>query len=101
MAKGGARPGAGRKKGAATLYSEALKAEIGRQVEQDATELIAAQIAKAKKGDTFAFNSLLDRFMGKPQTHTDITSKGEKMVIPLLDRAIPKNNSTGEDTESN
>lgn len=66
MTKGGHRPGSGRKKGAATLYSEALKAEIARMVKKDAAALIKAQVEKAKRGDTTAFNSLLDRFMGKP-----------------------------------
>jgi len=69
--RGGYREGAGRKKGAATLYAEALKGEIARQVEKDAAAMIQAQIEKAKTGDTNAFNALLDRFMGKPKQEVE------------------------------
>ncbi len=71
--RGGKREGSGRKKGEATLYSEALKAKIAELVKRDAPELIAAQIAKAKTGDTQAFKELMDRVLGKaPQALTGL-----------------------------
>lgn len=78
--RGGKREGAGRKKGEATLYSEALKAKIAELVEKDAPELIAAQIAKAKTGDTQAFKELMDRVLGKaPQAITG--PEGQALII--------------------
>jgi hypothetical protein len=69
--RGGHREGSGRKKGAATLYSEALKAEIAKLVKVAAPEMIKAQIKKAKDGDTYAFKELMDRTLGKaPQAIT-------------------------------
>lgn len=69
--RGGKREGSGRKKGEATLYSEALKAKIAELVTVDAKEMILAQVEKAKKGDTNAFKELMDRTLGKaPQALT-------------------------------
>lgn len=92
MSKGGYRPGSGRKKGAATLYSEALKAEIAKLVQADAPELIKAQIEKAKKGDTQAFNSLLDRFMGKPAQA--ITGEDGNLLQIIFDGTFNKDASS-------
>lgn len=69
--RGGYREGSGRKKGEATLYSEALKAKIAELVAVDAPEMIKAQVKKAKEGDTTAFKELMDRVLGKaPQAIT-------------------------------
>src|ERR1700753_2804372 len=80
MPKGGRRPGAGRKKGAATLEAEALRALIARKVSEVAPEIVAALIEKSKEGDIAAIRELFDRGYGRPLQQTDITSKGDKII---------------------
>lgn len=43
--------------------------------------MVMAQLGKARKGDTTAFNALLDRFDGRPKQSLDIdhTTDGESM----------------------
>lgn len=48
-----------------------------------AEQLDLAQILKARKGDTQAYNAILDRFEGKPQSKTDITTDGEKIEFVI------------------
>ena len=42
-----------------------------------------AQLVKARKGDTAAFNALLDRVDGKPKQTTDLTTDGESLNMPV------------------
>jgi hypothetical protein len=41
------------------------------------------QLEKARKGDTAAFNTLLDRTEGKPHQSTDVTSDGKAIMHPI------------------
>lgn len=80
--RGGKRDGSGRKKGEATLYSEALKSKIAELVSVDAHEMVVAQIEKAKKGDTIAFKELMDRTLGKaPQAVTGFDGKELRVIF--------------------
>lgn len=47
-----------------------------------------AQIAKARKGDTQAFNALLDRIEGKPKQQTEITGLDGKDLLDLNNVSI-------------
>lgn len=54
------------------------------------TDLITlGQLVKARKGDTAAFNALLDRAYGKPKQvlDMDLTSEGES-IVPPTEKAI-------------
>lgn len=95
--RGGYRPGSGRKKGAATLYSEALKAEIARLVEAEAPALIEAQIKEAKLGSTPAFRELMDRVLGKaPQAITDADGQSLTLAFDAAFKAYAAASSTEE-----
>ena len=65
-----------------------------------AEEMDLAIIAKARKGDTKAYNALIDRLEGKPQQRTDITSNGEPIPILGGTSELPSDNSPDEDTST-
>ncbi len=79
MALGGARPGAGRKKGTAALEAEKARAYIALRIGEYMPVIFDALMAKAKTGDVAAVKELFDRAFGKPQQAMDLTSKGEKI----------------------
>jgi hypothetical protein len=88
MARGGKRQGAGRKKGQAALAAEEYRKFIVEEVRKNKKEIVAAQITKAKQGDTQAFKELNDRALGKAPQGIDLTSKGEQIgkVVMLPER---------------
>lgn len=49
-----------------------------------AEQIIAALKAKAAKGDVRAAEVLMDRAYGKALQRTDITSRGERIVVPPI-----------------
>ena len=83
MAKGGARPGAGRpkdKKEKQTLVKEAALLALREMVLAEITPITQALIAKGKTGDVQAIRELFDRAFGKaPQAITD--ADGQSLVI--------------------
>lgn len=92
--RGGKREGSGRKKGEATLYSEALKAKIAELVTVDAKEMILAQVEKAKKGDTMAFKELMDRTLGKaPQAVTGADGGALRIIFDQSLKNEPSNST--------
>jgi hypothetical protein len=66
MAKGGKRPGAGRKKASHTIQAEAFKAFLIAEVIKEKQPIVAALIAKAKSGDVPALKEVFERVLGKP-----------------------------------
>lgn len=65
-------------------------------------QLIAKNlVAKAKANDPDALahmKEVMDRTEGKPQQNTDITSKGERIVLPILGgESLNDELSTGEE----
>ena len=79
MPRGGARPGAGRKKEQRTIQSEKLREYLIEQVIKEKSPIIKALIKKAKGGDTGAIKEILDRALGKAKESLDLTSGGEKI----------------------
>lgn len=81
---GGARPGAGNKKGVKFKKSitKALALERLRQRIYDDTDLLydSAKRLAINKGDTRAIDLIWQRGYGRPQESIDITSGGEKVV---------------------
>ncbi len=45
-----------------------------------AEQLDLAQIIKARKGDTKAYNAIMDRLEGKPTQAVDVTTDGDKVT---------------------
>ena len=83
MARGGKRPGAGRKPGLASIIAENTRAYIAQYLNDNIQPMIEAIGAKAMKGDVFAFKELYDRAHGKASQAVDVTSKGEALPTPL------------------
>lgn len=77
MAKGGARPGAGRKSKAEELELPALIEEvIGEQGKRD----IIKKLFEKAKGGSYPHTQLLMAYMyGKPQEKVDLTSAGNEL----------------------
>lgn len=73
MAKGGARPGAGRPIATSTLKTQMARERLAQKIEEEFEALVRPQIDKAKQGDTTAFNSLWDKAIIKPPTETKNT----------------------------
>jgi hypothetical protein len=65
MAKGGARPGAGRPKAQHTIEAEAAKAALVEAFVKDKEKIFAALIKRAKAGDVPAIKELFERVWGK------------------------------------
>ena len=76
MAAGGYRPGAGRKKGAATIIAERVRARIAEEVEKELPAILGKSIEQAKEGDAKAREFLFDRGFGKA-TQFMMTRDGE------------------------
>lgn len=91
MAKGGARPGAGRPKDSKegqTLIKEQALLALREMVLKDITPVTMALIKKAKTGDVPAIKELFDRAFGKaPQAITD--ADGTSLFL-AFDQAFKK-----------
>lgn len=66
--KGGYRPGAGRKKGLASIEAEKAHDFIAQKVSASLGPIINNLIVQAKKGNIQATKELFDRAWGKSQT---------------------------------
>lgn len=85
MTRGGKRKGAGRKPGIASILAEKTRAYIAERVENDSDELVSAQLEKAKRGDTYAFNTLMDRAFGKPTQGVEMSGKDGEPLLQIDD----------------
>jgi hypothetical protein len=97
MAKGGKRVGAGRKKGLSSMLSEAAHDYIAKRVVEEQEPLIQAQLKKAKKGDTFAFNALYDRGFGRPKQTSDVTVRESKPFDDVKNDSVQKDKEPREE----
>lgn len=85
MAHGGKREGAGKPKGTKAPHTLEAQEQRKRAIELVNAELEAIfipQIEKAKKGDTMAFNAVLDRAWGKaPQALTGLDGETLRIIF--------------------
>lgn len=89
MKNGGARPGAGRKKGGKashTLEAQEARAWFVQKVHENLQPIFVALMTKAVEGDVGALRELLDRGFGKAAQSIDVTSKDER-TKPLSESA--------------
>lgn len=84
MPRGGARPGAGRKKGQRALAIERMNEAMSLMVEENLRDIVLPQIEKAKNGDTQAFIALTNRGIGLPRQNIGLDGGEEDKPIPLL-----------------
>lgn len=86
MAKGGKRPGAGRKKGSVsghTLEAQELRKRLIQAATENWEAIVFTLIDKAVAGDTPALRELLDRVLGKPVTPIAGTDEEGNVVLPF------------------
>jgi hypothetical protein len=83
MAKGGSRAGSGRKKGKATLESEAMRNMIAEQLHIHFKPIVLKAIDQAKEGNKDARDWLTDRAFGKASQSLAIT--GNLNIAKVLD----------------
>ena len=84
---GGARPGAGRPKGAvslATRQAMEYKAILMAEIHKNALPLAQALVKKGVSGDTPALKEIHDRSLGKVKEELDVTSNGESIGVIVL-----------------
>ncbi len=53
-----------------------------------ADQIDLAQIIKARKGDTHAYNALLDRLEGKPKQTEEVNLKGRLTLVDLVKQVV-------------
>lgn len=82
MARGGYRPGAGRKKGYAALQSEKAREELIKLLKKEWNPIVLKAIEQAKSGDAVARNWLSERGYGKV-VQAIVTQDEDENTIPL------------------
>lgn len=79
MKRGGHRPGAGRKKGLASIEAEKAREFLITKIAAELEPIADRIIEAAKNGDLKAAEYLLNQLVGKPKESMDVTSKGERI----------------------
>ncbi len=80
--RGGYRPGAGRKKGIASIEAEKMHAFIAEKLSQNIGPIVAKAIEQAVDGNQAARDWLSDRALGKPKQGIELTGKdGEPFYV--------------------
>lgn len=96
MARGGARPGAGRPKDSKdgqTLVKEAALLRIRERVLAEIDPIMDALLKKARGADVQAIKEVFDRAFGKSPQSIDHTTKGKELPTPILG-AVKDNDET-------
>lgn len=78
---GGARPGAGRKPGIASIEAERTRDFIAQKIATNIGPIVEAQIKKAIQGDSGSFRELMDRAFGKAAQSVALDMKGNISVL--------------------
>jgi hypothetical protein len=94
MAKGGARPGAGRPKGSKYLD---LRAELEKRDPEALDTFIEFLLANYME-DTKLMIWVGEHLFGKPQQNVDVTTNGKDLPQPILN--VLDNNSDKESRET-
>lgn len=86
MAKGGARPGAGRppgKKNKTTIEKEALKEYLFEEFKKRKGSIVDALLRKAEEGDIASIKETLDRALGKVKDEVQVEGM-EPVVVKVV-----------------
>lgn len=98
-------PGGGRPKGAISFATkwERMVEKVAMQnnltPEEIDEQLLLVGYKRAKEGDYSFYRDAMDRIHGKPLQHTDITTNGKDLPIPILGN-VSNNNSNTENSET-
>lgn len=87
MANGGARPGAGRKKGSKashTLEAEYYRKVLIQEIIANAEPLAKVLVQKGLSGDIPALKEINERSLGKVKDNVDLTSKGKQLGAAVI-----------------
>lgn len=86
MAKGGKRPGAGRKPDPTKqALAEAYTKALAEEVDKHKATILAALIAKAETGDIPAIKEIHDRLMGKAKETVEHSGKDGQPINMSID----------------
>lgn len=89
----------GRPKGFVALEAEMARKMIAEMLHEHLPAMIAAQIEKAKAGDTKAFQELLDRTYGKASQAVELTGKDGDAIQINISEVIAKKNDINTKSE--
>ncbi|MHA1210820.1 MAG: hypothetical protein ACTSSH_00015 [Candidatus Heimdallarchaeota archaeon] len=95
--RGGTKPGAGRPKGAISLETkrkQAFEKLFISEVNKNKKPIIEALMKKSKEGDVRALTDILNRIVGKPTEKLDLTSKGEQILVNVVNYKNDGDNNT-------
>ena len=70
--KGGARPGAGRKKGYKAIAAEKAREYLVRRIAEELEPITDVILASAKAGDTKSLEYLINQLIGKPKETLEV-----------------------------
>lgn len=90
--RGGARPGAGRKKGVATLVSERVRAYIAESLEENLGPIVEKAIELAKGGDKAARDWLTDHGIGKATQAVEISNPDGSLKTIIIQKDVRHRN---------
>lgn len=82
--KGGYRPGAGRKKGLASIEAEKARDFIAQKVSASLEPIISNLIKQAKDGNVQTVKELFDRAWGRSVQSVDLQNKIQ-LPIPIME----------------
>ena len=88
MAKGGARPGAGRPKGFAALEAEKMRALLVERLRDNWLPIVDKAVEQAATGDQQARQWLSDRGLGKVTDKLDLSNEDGTLKTIIVQKYV-------------
>lgn len=98
MAKGGYRPGAGRKPGYASIAAEKARAYIAEQLDEHLGPIVLKAIEQATEGNQQARDWLSDRSWGKPGQSLEVSNPDGSLKTIIVTKSYAGTDNTTPET---